>query len=113
MDRFVIRGNIHYLRDQLVSETDPALRARLTKQLIEEEDRLGANAALLDDVDREINRAIILVARQTALVISMERNGRSGAELARKLLGCLTDNQRLHERYREKLQIALGENGLL
>src|SRR5215469_8287571 len=98
MDRFAIRGNIHYFRDQLVTETDPAHRARLQKQLVEEEDRLGANAALLDDVEREIDRAIILVARQTALVIAMERDERSGVVLARKLLHCLTDNQRLHER---------------
>jgi len=58
VDRFRILENVRDFRDQLCSETDAAHRARLQKQLVDEEDRLGANAALVDDLDREIDRAI-------------------------------------------------------
>jgi len=98
---------------QLCSETDPAHRARLQKQFVEEEDRLGASAALLNNLDREIDMAIILVARQTALVVAMERHGRGNVKQARTLLYCLIDGQNLHERYRQQVLAAIEENRLL
>ena len=113
MDRFDIRGNIHHLRDELCSETDLAQRARLQKQLVEEEDRLGASAALLDDIEREIKKAIILIARQTALVVAMERDGRGNVKQARTLLYCLMDGQKLHEWYRQQVMAAIEGNKLL
>jgi len=113
VDRFRILDNVRHFRDQLCSETDPAHRARLQKQLVEEEDRLGANAALLDNLDREIDRAIILVARQTALVVAMERDGSDNVKQARTLLYCLIDGQNLHERYRQQVLAAIEENRLL
>jgi len=114
LDRFDIRGNIHHLRDELCSETDLAQRARLQKQLVEEEDRLGASAALLDDIEREIKKAIILIARQTALVVAMERGGGSAnVKQARTLLCCLIDGQILHERYRQQVMAAIEGNKLL
>ena len=113
MDRFRVLDNVRHFRDQLCSETDPAHRARLQKQLVEEEDRLCANGALLDDLDREIDRAIILIARQTALVVAMERDGRGNVKQARTLLYCLIDGQNLHERYRQQVLAAIEENRLL
>jgi len=107
LDRFDIRGNIHHLRDELCSETDPAQRARLQKLLVEEEDRLGSTVELLDDIEREMKKNDVLIARQTALVVSMERNGHIGVAEARTLLGCLTDVQALHERYHNMLLIAI------
>jgi tagatose-1,6-bisphosphate aldolase len=80
------------LRDEFRSETDPAQRARLQKQFVEEEDRLGASAALLDDIEREIKKAVVLIARQTALVVAMERGGRDNVKQARTLLYCLIDD---------------------
>ena len=113
LDRFVIRANIHHLRDEFRSETDPAQRAQLQKQLVEEEDRLGASAALLDDVEREIKKAIVLIARQTALVVAMERDGSGNVQQARTLLYRLIDGQNLHERYRQQVMAAIEGNKLL
>jgi len=110
MDRFIVLDNIRRFRDKLGSEIDPAEQARLQKQLVEEEDKLGARAALLDDVEREIDRAIILIARQTALVAAMERDGRGDLKRARTLLHRLIDGQNLHERYHERMLRALEAN---
>ena len=66
--------------------------------------------ALLDDIEREIDKAIILIARQTVLVAAMERDGRDGVQQARTLLNCLIDSQNLHERYRQKVLIAIEKD---
>ena len=107
MDRFGILDNIRHFRHRLSSELDSARRAQLQKQLVEEEDKLGAHAALLDDVEREIKKAIVLIARQRALIAAMERDGRNGLERAKTLLDCLTDDQNLHQRYHQKIMIAI------
>ena len=107
MDRFRTLDSVRNFRHRLSSELDSARRAQLQKQLVEEEDKLGAHLALLDDVEREIKKAIVLIARQRALIVAMERDGRDGTQQARTLLNCLIDSQNLHQWYHQKTLIAI------
>jgi len=107
LDRYRILDNIRHFRHRLSSELDSARRAQLQKQLVEEEDKLGAHVALLDDVEREIKKAIVLIARQRALIAAMERDGRAGIQQARTLLNCLIDGQNLHQQYHQNVLIAI------
>ena len=91
MDRFVAIQRIRRFRDLLNGELDFVQRARLRKMLVEEEDKLGASLALLDDVESEISRGDLLIARQSARVATMERGEQIGVEQARTLLDSLTD----------------------
>jgi hypothetical protein len=86
---------------------------QLQKQLVEEEDKFGAHAALLDDVEREIKKAIVLIARQTALVTAIGRVAGTDLKQAKTLLHCLEDDQNLHERYYQKLLLAIEKDRLL
>ena len=112
MDKFVARENIKRLRVELASELDPNKRSALAKLLVEEEDRLGADLELLADLDGQIRKGRELIARQTALVAAMERGGNSGIRQARALLAALAEAQELHERYRQKVLIAIEESEL-
>jgi hypothetical protein len=107
VDRFRILDNIRHFRHRLSSELDSTQRAQLQKQLVEEEDKLGAHVALLDDVEREIKKAIVLIARQRALIAAMERHGRDGIQQARTLLNCLIDDQNWHQHYHQNILIAI------
>ena len=103
MDRFVAIQRIRRFRDLLNGELEFAQRARLRKMLVEEEDKLGASLAQLDDVESEISRGDLLIARQSARVAPLERGEQIGIEQARTLLNCLKDSQSLHQWYRQKV----------
>jgi hypothetical protein len=113
MDRFVAIQRIRRFRDLLNGELDFVQRARLRKMLVDEEDKLGASLALLDDVESEISRGDLLIARQSARVATMERGEQIGVEQARILLDCLKDSRNLHEWYRQKVLAQIGTNKVL
>jgi CheY-like chemotaxis protein len=95
VDRFIARENTKHLRGQLGSEIDPKKRSVLTKVLVEEEDKLGADYELLADLDRHIRKGHELIARQSTLVAKMEHGGHDGVAQARMLLDCLIESQNL------------------
>ena len=112
MDKFVARENIRRLRVELASDPDPNKRSALAKLLVEEEDRLGADLELLADLDGQIRRGREAIARQIAIVAAMEGGGHSGVGQARALLAALAEGQELHERYRQKVLIAIEQSEL-
>jgi hypothetical protein len=111
MDRFVARENIKHFRDRLRSEVDPATRATLHNLLVEEEDKLAADLALLGDLEHEISKCDGMIERQTALVAGIEANGGDGA-VARTLLEAIVETKSLHQQYRRRITIRIDENRL-
>ena len=65
--------------------------------------------ALKWHVDRQ-HQVVAIVRRLDDLRRAMERDGRSGAERARKLLHCRIESQNLHEWYLEKILTAIEAN---
>ena len=113
MDRFIARENVKHLREHLASDIDAKTRAEVTRQLVGEEDKLGADYELLADLDQHIRRGHTLIAWQTGLVESMERDGHDGLARAKSLLHGLTDSHDLHVRYRQRVLARIEENKLL
>jgi len=107
--RFVARANINHFRDRLRSETDAASRSILQKLLVQEEDKLGADFALLDDLSREIVKCQQWIERQRALVGTLERDGRD-ATTASALLNGLSESLIIHQHYRQRVATRLQQN---
>jgi hypothetical protein len=102
MNKFVARENIKHFRDRLRYEPDQATRATLQKLLVQEEDKLVADMALLQDLEREIAKCDGLIERQQALVVTIEGNGGDGGT-ARALLDGMIHTKFLHYKYRESV----------
>jgi len=99
MDRFVALANVRYLSRRLRTEIDSAERRHLQKLLLEEEDRLGRDAALIAEMERAIAGFDALIKTQTALVAAFERDGSDSLARARDLLDGLIQSQALHIEY--------------
>jgi hypothetical protein len=108
LDRFIARDNINRSRDQLRFETDPTKRSILRKLLVEDEDKLAADFALLEDIAREIANCRQRIDRQRALVETLERCGRD-ATTAKDLLGAITESFILHQHYRQRIATRLDQ----
>jgi hypothetical protein len=113
MYRLFASHNIRHCRDRLWWEVDPEARARLQKLLIAEEEKLGNDVELLADLDRHISDGKRRIDRQRALVATMECDGHNGLAQARILLDCMLQTQLLHQAYRRRILIAVGQNKLL
>src|SRR5215467_13037231 len=85
--RSVTRANINHFRDRLRSETDAASRSILQNLLVQEEDKLAADFALLDDLSREIVKCHQWIERQRGLVGTLERDGRDATTASALLNG--------------------------
>jgi hypothetical protein len=107
MDRFIARENIKHLRNRLWSESDAGMRVGLQKLLVEEEDKFGACAEQLAELDRHIDDGQQRIARQRVLVATMQRDGSAGHALASSILDTMIDTQGLHERYRVQVLAAV------
>ena len=112
MHRFVARENIRHLRERLASDIDPKTRAHITRLLVEEEDKLGADFELLSDLDRHIRNGHQRIAQQTVVVAALERDGHDGFAQAKVLLDALIEGQCLHERYRQTVLTSIEKNEL-
>ena len=112
MQRFVARENIKHLREHLASNVDPKTRAQVTRLLVDEEDKLGADYELVADLDRHIRNGHDHIARQRGLVATMERDDHPALGQAKALLDGLTTSQDLHERYRRSVLSRIEENKL-
>jgi hypothetical protein len=106
---FIARKNVQHFRDRLRSEADPATRATLQKLLVQEEDKLTADLALVDDLEREISRCDAIIERQEALVVRLNSNG-SDEATARTLLGALAETKTIHQQYRERVAIRIANS---
>jgi hypothetical protein len=78
MDRLIAAQNIKHFRDRLRCEPDQVTRATLQKLLVQEEDKLAADLALLEDLDQEITKCDAIIERQQALLVNIESNGGDG-----------------------------------
>jgi len=107
MDRFVTRVNINHFRDQLRSETDAALRSQLQKLLVEEEDKLAADLALLADLAREIAKYQQWIEKQRLRIEDLERDGHD-ATAAIALLNRVTETLIIHQEYRQRVATRLA-----
>jgi hypothetical protein len=76
VEKFVARENIRHYRDRLETETDPAMRSRLHRLLVEEEDKFGHSSETLHEIETHIADGKKRVNKQQALLASMERDGR-------------------------------------
>jgi hypothetical protein len=108
LDRFVAQDNINRFRDQLRLETDPTKRSILQKLLVEEEDKLAVDFALLEDVAQEITNCLRRIDRLRALVETLERCGRD-VTTAKALLSAITESLVLHQDYRQRLATRLDQ----
>jgi hypothetical protein len=102
MDKFIAAQNIKHFRDRLRSEPDQVTRATLQKLLVQEEDKLAADLALLEDLDKEIAKCDAVIERQKALVVTLESKGSDGGT-ARALLDGLIQTKFLHFKYRNSV----------
>lgn len=109
MDRFVTRANINRFRDRLRSETDAALRSSLQKLLVEEEDKLAADLALLADLAREILKCQQWIERQRLRIEDLERDGHD-ATAAIALLNSVTESLIIHQEYRQRIATRLEQS---
>jgi hypothetical protein len=110
VDRSIARANINQFRDRLRSETDAALRAQLLRCLVEEEDTLAADLALLNDLAREILKYQQWIERQRLRIQDLERDGHdSTAAIA--LLNCVTETLIVHQEYRQRIATRIEQNG--
>src|SRR5215470_14283989 len=112
MDRFVTRANINHFRDQLRSETDAALRSQLQKHLVEEEDKLAEDLALLADLAREIAKYQQWIEKQRLRIEGLERNGHD-ARAAIALLSGVTETLTIHQEYHQRIALRLEQKPLL
>lgn len=112
MDKFVARENIKHFHDRLKTETDPAIRARLHRLLVEEEDKLGHNSEALHQIERHIDDAKRRVNRQQSMVASIERDGGDTVH-ALTLLEALSETLLLFENRRQAILTALDRWTLL
>jgi len=111
MDKFVERENIRYLRDRLSTEVDPTRRALLHDLLVEEEDKLAADLALLREIELEIARGHKRIERQQALVAAMRWDGRE-LTTATALLNGLSATLLLYRDYRQRVLMRIEQNRL-
>jgi hypothetical protein len=102
VDHFIARANINQFRDRLRSETDAALRAQLLKLLVEEEDKLAADLALLNDLAREILKYQQWIERQRLRIQDSDRDGHD-ATAAIALLNRVTETLIVHQEYRQRV----------
>ena len=111
MDKFTARENMQHFRDRLKTETDPTVRSRLHRLLIEEEDKLGYNYEAIREIDSHIAHAKAHMNRQHALVASMERDGHDTKQ-ALVLLSAYSEVLLLFQSQREKISIKLQQSRL-
>jgi hypothetical protein len=111
MDKFITRENIQHFHDRLETETDPAIRLRLHRFLVEEEDKLGRNSEALHQIERHIVDAKKRVNRQQSMVASIERDGGNTAH-ALTLLKAFGETLLLFENHRQAILIALDQSSL-
>jgi hypothetical protein len=111
MDKFIARENIRHFHDRLETETDPAIRSRLHRLLVEEEDKLGHNSEALHQIETHIADAKKRVNRQQSLVASIERDGRETIHALTLLTG-LSETLLLFENRRHAILIALDRLSL-
>jgi len=101
MDRFVARANINNFRDRLRNETDAVLRSQLQKFLVDEEDKLAGDVALLDDLAREISKCQHWIEKQRLRIEDLEREGHD-ATAAIALLNRVRETLIIHQEYRQR-----------
>jgi len=103
MDRFIARANIKHFGDRLCSEGDTAMRCRLQKLLIAEEDKLGQDLEMISEVERTISGLDTLIEAQASVVATF--NGRAGDDLdgARRFLDGLVETHTLYKGYYRRL----------
>jgi hypothetical protein len=111
MDKFVARENIKHFRERLETETDPSMRARLHRLLVEEEDKLGHNLETLHAIETHIAKGKMRVDRQQAVVASMERDGHETTH-ALALLGAMCETLLIFENRRQAILIDLNQSSL-
>jgi hypothetical protein len=76
--------------------------------LVEEEDKLAVDFALLEDVAQEITNCLRRIDRLRALVETLERCGRD-VTTAKALLSAITESLVLHQDYRQRLATRLDQ----
>jgi len=103
MDRFVARENIKHFRDRLRSEANPSTRTLLERLLVEEEDKLAVDTALLAEVERAIANFDALIETQKRAVAVSKQNGHDGLAREQALLDGLMQSQILHREYHQKM----------
>ncbi len=111
VDKFIARENVKHLRESSRRKWIPR-HDRSSTLLVAEEDKLGVDFELLADLDQHVGANHERIARQTALVATMERDGHVGLGQAKALLACLTDSHDLHEGYRQRVLIRINQNRL-
>jgi hypothetical protein len=111
VDKFIARENIRHFRDRVETETDPAVRSRLHKLLVVEEDKLGHNSETLYELETHIADGKKRVNRQQTLVASMERDGRDTTD-ALTLLTALSETPLIFENRRKAILIGLNQSVL-
>jgi phosphoserine phosphatase len=85
------------------------MRTTLQRLLVEEENKLAADAELLADVGREIARCQELIEKQRALVSTLDGDGRD-VTTASALLKNLTEALSVHRDYNQRVATRLEQN---
>jgi hypothetical protein len=110
MDRFIARENIKHFNDRLQSEVNPATRTLVERLLVDEENKLGLDTALLAEVERAIENFDAIIETQKKLVGTLKRDGHDGVARAQALLDGLMQSQILHREYHHKMLRAFNHN---
>ena len=110
MDSTIISDlNVARFVDRLQLEPDPATRATLKSQLVEEENKLGRSAERLGNLQRYIDEGSRRIALQKALIENLIATGHD-LSVAKRTLNNLVEIQRIFEQYREAIVDAIDRN---
>jgi hypothetical protein len=112
MDRFIARENVRHYRHMLLSEIEPEVRSRVHKLLVEEEDKLGKDLALLVDIERHIADGAQRIEAQQSRVCVMQADGHDVGR-AQAFLDGMMESQRILIRYHQLVAKEIGRNRLL
>jgi hypothetical protein len=99
MDKFFGRDKVNGLSAQLESASDPRERSRITKQMVKEEDKLGADHESLARINKHIRTGSELIAwQQVRLRVCSDYDRAEAKTLLEHLMESQGLLQRCHKR---------------
>ena len=107
MDKFIGRDTVNGLSAQLESASDPRERLRIIKEMVKEEDRLGADREVLAHINKHIKSGSELIAWQQVRLRVCSDDDRAEAKTS---LEHLMESQGLLERRLKRILNSIRKN---
>lgn len=111
MEDFIREQNVLRFLTRLETENDPTTRKRLSRLLIEEENKFAITAERLDKTDSHIAKCKRYISLQYTVVEKLKANGHD-SQAAERLLRNMMEIHDLYVSYRQVLLDALDRSAL-